>query len=123
MEKKVISVLGPISPEAMGVTDAHNHLWISPLKTQAEYTPVLNQERLILEELMLYQEAGGTSQIDCQPGGAGRDGNKLKILSEKSGVNVVACTGFHLSDYYPGDSELWNLDVEQAADYFSSEIN
>ena len=122
MEKKVISVLGPISPEAMGFTDAHNHLWIAPLQTQVEDTPVLHQERLILDELLLYQEAGGTSQVDCQPGGAGRDGNKLKTLSKASNVNVIACTGFHLWKYYPDDSGLWNLDVDQAADYFSSEI-
>ena len=122
MSQKVITVLGPISPEKMGITDAHSHLWISPLKGIGGNVPVLDQEKLILEDITAYKSAGGLSQIDCQPGGAGRDGNRLRSLSKGSGVNVVSCTGFHLSDYYPEDANLWKLDPNQAAAFFLSEI-
>ena len=123
MEKKVISVLGPIAPEVMGITDAHNHLWISSLKTQVENSPVLDQEQQIIDELLIFKNAGGSSQVDCQPGNAGRDGKKLKLLSMASGVNIIACTGFHLKEYYPEDTNLWNKDIDQAAEYFLSEIH
>ena len=122
MSQKVITVLGPISPEKMGITDAHSHLWISPLEGIGDHAPVLNQEELILEDLAAYKSAGGLSQIDCQPGGAGRDGNRLRSLSKVSGVNVVSCTGFHLNDYFPEDSDLWTMEPNQAAAYFLSEI-
>ena len=117
-----MTVLGPISPESMGITDAHNHLWISPLETLVGEAPILNQEELILNEVIDYKKAGGSSQIDCQPGGAGRDGNRLRKLSELSGVNVISCTGFHLREYYPKDAAFWKLDTDQAAAYFLSEI-
>lgn len=123
MEMKIVTVLGPLAPEDMGVTDAHNHLWISPQTVPADNAPVLDQEDRILEELQEFKSAGGRSQIDCQPSGAGRDGNRLRVLSQKSGVHIVACTGFHLREYYPGKPNPWSMDADQAAEYFLSEIH
>ena len=122
MEMRIVTVLGPMEPENMGVTDAHNHLWISPQRVPADNAPILDQEERILEELQAFKLAGGHSQIDCQPGGAGRDGNRLRVLSQKSGVQIVACTGFHLREYYPGKPNLWSVDADQATEYFLSEI-
>ena len=122
MGKKVTTVLGPVAPESMGITDAHNHLWISSLEGIPKQVPVLDQFDLILEELKAYKVNGGGSQIDCQPGGAGRDGNRLRELSSSSGVNIVACTGFHLKAYYPEGSALWQMSEEEASGYFINEI-
>jgi phosphotriesterase-related protein len=122
MAKKVITVLGPVSPEELGITDGHNHVWISQQKAPAENAPVLNQPDKILAELKAYRQLGGGSQVDCQPGGCGRDGNKLKWLSEQSGVHVIASTGLHLQEYYPPDAEIWQMDTDQATHYFLDEI-
>jgi predicted metal-dependent phosphotriesterase family hydrolase len=122
MGKKVTTVLGPVAPEDMGFTDAHNHLWISSLEGLPKQVPALDQYDLILEELDDFKKNGGSSQIDCQPGGAGRDGNRLRDLSLASGVNIVACTGFHLDLYYPEGIQLWQMDAEDAAGYFIDEI-
>jgi phosphotriesterase-related protein len=43
-------------------------------------------------------------------------------MSRASGVHVVACTGFHLSDYYLPDFEIWEYTSDQAAEYFLDEI-
>jgi phosphotriesterase-related protein len=122
MGKQVSTVLGLVPPENLGITDAHNHLWISRLDVQEQDLPVLDQQELILAELTSYRQLGGGGQIDCQPGGAGRDGNTLFHLASDSGVQIVACTGFHLKKYYPEGSTLWLLDADQAADYFLGEI-
>jgi phosphotriesterase-related protein len=122
MEKKVTTVLGPISQDSMGITDAHNHLWISSLEGITRQVPVLDQYELILEELKDYKKNGGSSQIDCQPGGAGRDANRLRELSLSSCVNIVACTGFHLGMYYPEDNKLWKMNIADAVEYFNDEI-
>ncbi|KAA3644706.1 MAG: hypothetical protein DWQ07_14945 [Chloroflexi bacterium] len=122
MDKKVITVLGPVAPDEMGITDAHNHVWISPVNSPAADAPMLNQQDAILAELKDYREAGGGGQIDCQPFGCGRDGRKLRYLSEQSGVKIVANTGFHLQQYYPPDSAIWQMDTQRAADLFLSEI-
>ncbi len=122
MEKQVVTVLGRVLADRLGITDAHNHLWISSVAGEEKNLPVLNQQDPIIAELTLYRHAGGGSQLDCQPGGAGRDGNRLYHLSSTTGVQIIACTGFHLNDYYPEDSGLWQMDSDQAGDYFLGEI-
>lgn len=119
---KVITVLGSIPPESMGITDAHNHIWIERVAGSDPGAPVLTDQTNIRTELIEYHRAGGGSQIDCQPGGAGRDGSMLSILSQASHVNIVACTGYHLKKYYPPDFWLFSTSVEKAVNYFTTEI-
>jgi len=122
MPPRVMTVTGPVPPEQLGLTDAHSHVWIDPPPGVPPGAPVLNQPDLILAELLDYRQAGGGAQIDCQPGGCGRDGRRLRALSLSSGVQIVASTGFHLQRYYPADAPLWKLDAEGAAAYFLDEI-
>jgi phosphotriesterase-related protein len=122
MSEEVITVLGPVSPDELGITDGHNHVWIAPQEVPAGNPPVLDQPEEILAELKDYRREGGRSQLDCQPVGCGRDGRKLKWLSAESGVNIIACTGFHLREYYPVGADIWQMDTEQAAQLFIGEI-
>ncbi len=122
MSKKVKTVLGEIEKNELGITDAHNHLWISKQALEVASAPVLDQRDKIVNELVAYRQLGGGSQVDCQPGGAGRDGNHLRFISKASGVHVIACTGFHLKSYYPMSFKLWEMDIDQAVDYFLNEI-
>ena len=123
MPSHIITVLGPVKAESLGITDAHNHLWINPVLGADPGAPVLQYEDLILAELKDFQEAGGVTQVDCQPPGCGRDANRLRRLSERSGVKVVACTGFHRRRYYPAPAPLFDLDAKTAADFFLDEID
>lgn len=120
--RPIRSVLGEISYQDMGITDAHNHVWIEPVSGADKAAPVLDQFDLILAELISYREAGGRSLLDCQPGGCGRNGNQLARLSSESGVNITACTGFHRRKYYPPDFWLFKASENQAVDYFMAEI-
>jgi phosphotriesterase-related protein len=122
MNGMITTVLGPVTPEAMGITDAHNHLWISSQDGMAKKAPVLDKYDLILKELVDYKSSGGGSQVDCQPVGAGRDANRLRNLALSSGVNIVACTGYHLEAYYPAGFDLWQMNSENAAEFFLDEI-
>lgn len=119
--KKVSTVLGEILPESMGVTDAHNHVWIDPIPCPAPNPPVLNQQQEILAELTEYARAGGQTILDCQPAGCGRDANRLVALSRQSGVHIVACTGFHRRIYYSPDYWLWNASTDAIARYMVAE--
>ena len=84
--------------------------------------PVLDDEHAIASELIAYREAGGGTIIDCQPGNCGRDGRILKRLAQTSGVNIVACTGFHLRRYYPSNHPFFDLPAEAACQHFVDEI-
>jgi len=106
----------------MGITDAHNHVWIDPIMGVDPRAPVLNQFEMICAELASYRTAGGNSLLDCQPGGCGRNGNQLIRLSAASGVNIIACTGFHRKKYYPANHWLFTASPQKAAAYFIGEL-
>ena len=118
----VITVQGPIPYEQLGITDAHNHMWIEPVSGADPGSPVLNRFDPILKELIEYRERGGASILDCQPQGCGRDGNKLLSLSKASGVHLIACTGFHRKKYYAPEHWLWSASSEKVSDFLSSEL-
>jgi predicted metal-dependent phosphotriesterase family hydrolase len=75
--RPIQTVLGEIPYRVLGITDAHNHVWIDPTPGADPTAPSLNQFEKIREELILYRAAGGKTLLDCQPGGCGRDANKL----------------------------------------------
>jgi 5-phospho-D-xylono-1,4-lactonase len=119
----VNTVLGPVPPRALGITDAHSHLYIGPVDGGAAGAPVLTDIGAVARELDAFRAAGGGAIIDCQPGiDCGRDGRVLRNLSERTGIRVVAATGFHRRLYYPPDTPLFNMTATQAADYFHHEI-
>jgi 5-phospho-D-xylono-1,4-lactonase len=119
---QVMTVSGPLDSSALGVTDAHQHVWIAPVAGGPAGTPLLCDRDVITAGLAAYRAAGGGSLLDCQPGGCGRDGRALAGLSRLTGVPIIACTGFHLARYYPPDFWLWGATAEAAADYFMAEI-
>jgi predicted metal-dependent phosphotriesterase family hydrolase len=120
--RSVITVQGPLQYECLGITDAHNHMWIEPVPGADPSAPVLNQFNLILKELIEYREKGGETLLDCQPEGCGRDGNQLLALSKKSKVNLIACTGFHRKKYYPQNYWFWRAGAQKICDFLCSEL-
>ena len=123
MGDQINTVRGPISKGDIGLADAHGHLWISSLPSQANTSaPVLDDLDSIQGELAEFYQAGGRTVVDCQPGSCGRDANQLVNLSLSTNVNVIACTGFHLKRYYPEGHWLWSTDEQTAQAYFEGEI-
>ena len=118
----VITVSGDKSVNQFGFTDAHNHVWIEKVDKAINQGPVLDQNGGILTELIDYRLAGGSAIVDCQPGGCGRNGNRLRELSSGSGVMLMASTGYHLHKYYPPDYWLFRTSEEKAARYFYDEL-
>jgi predicted metal-dependent phosphotriesterase family hydrolase len=119
---QVMTVSGPLAPAALGVTDAHQHVWIAPVTGGHAGAPLLCDRDVIAAGLIAYRAAGGGGLLDCQPGGCGRDGRALTGLSRLTGVPIVACTGYHLARYYPRDFWLWEATAEAARDVFAAEI-
>jgi len=120
--KLVNTVLGPISYDVLGITDAHNHVWIDSIKGADPTAPVLDQFDLILNELKSYSQFGGSSILDCQPGGCGRNGKSLIRLSKASNIHIIASTGFHRKKYYNSDFWLLHATEEDATRYFVNEL-
>jgi phosphotriesterase-related protein len=120
--RPVNTVQAALPYEYLGITDAHNHMWIEAVPGAHAGAPVLNQFPLILKELNEYRDKGGETLLDCQPEGCGRDGNRLLALSRASRVNLIACTGFHRKKYYSQDHWLWSATAEKISDFLCSEL-
>jgi phosphotriesterase-related protein len=108
-----MTVLGPDPFDRPGIIDAHTHVWIDPVPGAEPGAPVLDDASAVAEELADFGARGGAAVIDCQPPGAGRDAERLVDLSRRSGVAVVASTGFHLDRYYAREHSPWHADPEQ----------
>ena len=122
MTRMVQTVLGARAAGALGITDAHNHLWIEMVAGAAPGAPQLVQRAAIMAELAQYKAAGGGAVIDCQPDGCGRNAAILADLAELSGVAVVACSGFHRQRYYAPTHDLWRQDADTCAQGFIREV-
>lgn len=122
MSQHIVTVRGRVTPESLGIVDAHSHVWIDPVAGADPTAPVLNDEAAITAGLLAFRAAGGGGIVDCQPPGAGRSSSRLWRLSGAAGVPIIACTGFHLRRYYAeGSTPLWHMTAEAACDFFLDE--
>lgn len=122
MGAAVMTVRGPVAAEELGLVDAHSHVWIEPVAGANLEGLILDDAAAQTTELSDFRAAGGGAIVDCQPGRVGRNGRALRRLSEASGVQLIASTGFHLRRYYPPDSALWEMGAAAAYTYFHAEI-
>ena len=123
MSSKVRTVLGDISPESLGVTYMHEHLIIESeiVKKDFEHIYLPSTEDAV-NEVLLCKKAGVQGMVDCMPTGAGRNPQKLRKISELTGINIIATTGLHHDRYYKSDDEIENLSSTQLAQLFINEI-
>ena len=93
------TVLGDIIPEALGFTLCHEHLFGRPPPEFAEADLCLNDEASALRELQDFKEAGGAAVVEMTTPDYGRSAAVLGRLSQRSGVHIVAATGFNKAKF------------------------
>lgn len=119
----VMTVQGPMDPAELGMTDAHNHLWIDPAPGVVSGAPHVLTPDAVTRQLVAFRRVGGRMIVDCQPVLCGRNAARLRAFSEACGVAVVAATGFHRRLYYRGtDSIPWRCSPQQASEIFMHEL-
>ncbi|MEU3709835.1 phosphotriesterase family protein [Streptomyces catenulae] len=93
----VRTVQGDLAPEALGVCDAHDHLFLrSPRLPGQELT----DPEAAAAELAAFRAAGGGAVIQWTPHGMGRGAEELPRLARDSGVRLVVATGLHQAVHY-----------------------
>jgi len=123
MSSKVRTVLGDISPETLGVTYMHEHLIIESEIVKKDYEHIyLPSTEDAVTEVLLCKKAGVQSMVDCMPTGSGRNPQKLRKISELTGINIIATTGLHHDRYYRKDDEIEKLSSSQLGQIFINEI-
>jgi phosphotriesterase-related protein len=115
---RVNTVLGPIAAEELGLVAVHEHIGYgmpgSELDTQWWKTPEERYEETVpkLRRFAAYsREYGGCTFVDATGICNGRDVDYYKSLSAKTGVHIVAATGF-----VGGDTAL-RFFAEASVDY------
>jgi phosphotriesterase-related protein len=95
---QVMTVLGPIAPQAMGLTLTHEHL-LADLRPQYEKIrnarPYDQDEvvKVVLPYLNRVRELGCKTFVDCTAVYLGRDAALLKRISKESGLQILTVTG------------------------------
>ncbi len=90
----VRTVLGDVAPEALGLTLGHEHLIARP-PADVEDDLRLDDEDAAAAELGAFAEAGGNAVVEMTTVDYGRDVAALRRLSRRTGVHVIAATGFN----------------------------
>lgn len=107
---RIQTVLGDITPEQLGVTNHHEHIISAPPKRITDKDPDLILDSLdkIVEELGYFKGVGGQSICDATALDYGRNIGATAEASRRSGVHIIATTGFNKGLFF----EPW---VEQAS--------
>lgn len=117
------TVTGDIAAKTLGFCQCHEHLFIERCKA-FDISPLLLMDDFEKSsaELALYRACGGRSLVDAQPVFAGRMAEYLLVASEKTGVNIIAVTGFHKTLYYSADSYIFRDSAQKIAQLYISEV-
>ena len=137
---KINTVTGSINEEQLGITLMHEHilndasrLWNKPdeasrmniaeqkismdMLYELKYDPYMNKDNLVLDdiddavyEVEKFKAFGGNTIIDAGNRYMGRKPYGLREISNRSGLNIIMSTGYHLADTYPADFPLKSVD-------------
>ena len=102
MNRKVNTVCGPVDSDKLGGVLAHEHFifgypgWNGDTVKSARFDreTTLKKWEAICERV---KKNGISTIVDATPNECGRDVELLREISERSGINVICCTGFYFS--------------------------
>lgn len=110
---EIMTVRGPIAPDALGVTDYHEHLYVEPPGWLHKLDPdfALNSVEKSGEELGRFAAAGGRTLCELTAVDFGRNVQKIKAVADRvPEVNIIMTAGYN-RPYYMG---RWAHSVSEA---------
>ncbi|MCX8130611.1 MAG: hypothetical protein N3I35_10995 [Clostridia bacterium] len=121
--KSIMTVKGYVSGSELGFCHSHEHLFLADGHSAKIHAALrLDDYSKTLDEVVLFKETGGNTIVDAQPVGCGRIAELLVNVSENTGVNIVASTGFHKLIFYPENHWINIMDEVQLAQVFINEF-
>jgi phosphotriesterase-related protein len=93
----VITVTGPLDAGRLGITDAHDHLFLrSPALAGQEF----DDPEKAIAEVTDARESGVQSIVEVTPIGLGRRPDLMRHVSAATGVAIIGATGYHRDAHY-----------------------
>lgn len=93
-EPFVMTVLGPIRPDEVGVALVREHLQWAPPARSSGADARLDDPMAALQDLEAFFTVSGRTVVSATPAGAGRDARGLLWLAQRAPVHIVGATGF-----------------------------
>lgn len=114
------TVLGDISPDQIGLTLAHDHLYAAPPADVSDPDLRIDDEVASIAEARTFAQAGGNAVVEMTTVDYGRDIAALERISTASGVHIIAATGFNKGKF--ADRLTQNRRVEEIAAWMIAEV-
>ena len=151
MKGKVMTVLGPLSPDDLGATFTHEHLvvdlscwlyipntveekehisepvnpdnlwWVRKYPYSSMDNLLLTDKREAIKEAEEFKRLGGGSFVDATSLGLGRDPEALRDISLAAGVNVIMGSGYYCAASL--SFEMYVMTEEEIAEAIIKDVN
>ncbi len=116
-----MTVNGPISPEQLGFTLIHEHIFLSILADYLDTDRVLDDPESAYVELMHYRNAGGVTLVDQTNRGLEQQPEAVREISKKTGLNIVLGCGWYREPFY--DDSLYRTKTNDIADEMIKDLS
>jgi phosphotriesterase-related protein len=118
-DAEVMTVTGPMPASALGVVDAHDHLF---LRTPALAGDEFEDLERSTAEAFEGRDSGIGSVVDMTPIGLGRRPELLRAVSATTGMPIIAATGYHRDAHYPAGHWVYDASVELLAERIITDL-
>jgi phosphotriesterase-related protein len=118
---KIHGVLGPIDTEELGFTLMHEHVLVCSWAMRQSFPGYVDTDRLLEEAgaaLSDVRQRGVRTIVDLTPINLGRDIHVIREAAERSGVQLLAATGF----YWNEEPWMETWDVDTLAGYLIRDV-
>lgn len=117
----VMTVLGPVAPDEIGVCLHHEHILCDPVAvTDDEPDYRLDDIDRACQELEAFVTVGGKAIVDASSRDYGRDVRGLAAIAKRVPVHIIAVTGRHKHLHAALMSN--SLDIDSLTDEFVEEL-
>ena len=118
--KSVNTVFGPLETGKLGVTLMHEHILASTAGIPQFYPELLGPDfkERIIKGLTVAKQGGINTIVDTATADLGRDIKILAEMSQRSGVNIISCTGWNVDM----PRFIGSFDADRFAQIFTREI-
>lgn len=120
MSSSVMSVLGPVSDDALGFTLPHEHLQLNLHRLSRSRDGYLDDLGLAIIEAQQFKDAGGSTLVDLTTDCFGRDPLMLRQVAEETGLNIIMGCGYYRNPYI--DPAVEKSSVRAITEWILSEI-
>lgn len=118
----IMTVLGPVNPSALGVTMMHEHLILDHESSyRGGFIARLEDVDVAVDEVAELKRLGGQTLVELTTGDIGRDPSQLKKIASRSGLNIVASTGYYAEPVYR--QEVFELTIDRLAERMIAELD